>query len=221
MTPSDDPFARVTSAAAHGDDVLHVLQWPSDARVAGRMRGWLNEATRVDCPDTRLFAKLIAERDARNELALLGLQPPEWRALLARHFSRASTLPLSLPLSLPQLLSPGEHASFIRSLHALLLANANASDAVHADDARCLATIIAHACLRRDHLWRDLGLAGRDEVTWMLTRYFPSLVALNVENLRWKKFLAAQCALSLGLQPGPAPGCPGCEDYRYCFPPRG
>lgn len=211
MMRPDDPFARMTGAAANGGDVL---QWPADARVAECMRGWLNEATRADHPDTRLFAKLIAERDARNELALLGLPLPEWRALLARHFGRAtkSALPQSLPLSLE------ERARFIRALHALLLAHA--SGTVHADDARCLATIIAHACLRPDHLWRDLGLAGRDEVTWMLTRYFPSLVALNVENLRWKKFLAAQCALSLGLQPGPAPGCPGCEDYGYCFPPR-
>jgi nitrogen fixation protein NifQ len=108
------------------------------------------------------------------------------------------------------------HTDFIHSLHALLLTHA--SPTVHAADAHCIATIIAHACLRPDHLWRDLGLAGRDEVTWMLTRYFPTLVAMNVANLRWKKFLAAQRALSLGLQPGPAPGCPGCEDYGYCFP---
>jgi nitrogen fixation protein NifQ len=85
-------------------------------------------------------------------------------------------------------------------------------------DAQCLATIIAHACLRPDHLWRDLGLTGRDEVSAMLERYFPSLAALNVENLRWKKFLAQQLALALGQEPGPAPGCPGCEDYQLCFP---
>jgi nitrogen fixation protein NifQ len=54
----------------------------------------------------------------------------------------------------------------------------------------------------------------------MLTRYFPTLVLLTVENLRWKKFLAQQRAFSLGLQPGPAPGCPGCEDYGHCFPDR-
>ncbi|MGF6972218.1 hypothetical protein QFZ94_000645 [Paraburkholderia sp. JPY465] len=76
---------------------------------------------------------------------------------------------------------------------------------------------IAHACLRPDHLWRDLGLAGRDDVTWMFTRYFPTLVERNIDNLRWKKFLASQCALPLGLEPGPAPGCPGCRTTGTAF----
>ncbi|MGF6959890.1 nitrogen fixation protein NifQ [Paraburkholderia youngii] len=183
---------------------------PDDPLTADCMRAWLREASEPEDADTRLFAKLIAARDARNELALLGLQAHAWRALLARHFVRARIAALPLPVV------PSEQASFVHALHALLVASA--SSTVHPDDAHCLATIIAHACLRPDHLWRDLGLAGRDEVTWMLTRYFPTLVERNVDNLRWKKFLAAQCAISLGLQPGPAPGCPGCEDYGYCFP---
>ncbi|WP_168792060.1 nitrogen fixation protein NifQ [Paraburkholderia aromaticivorans] len=174
------------------------------------MAHWLDAAANPASPDTQLFAKLIAARDARNELALLGLEQPAWRALLARHFARAA-----VPAALPFAVTSSEHAAFVRTLHALLLTHASAT--VHADDAKCLAAIIAHACLRPDHLWRDLGLAGRDEVTWMLTRYFPTLVALNTVNLRWKKFLAEQRALSLGLQPGPAPGCPGCEDYGHCF----
>jgi NifQ len=39
----------------------------------------------------------------------------------------------------------------------------------------------------------------------MLERYFPVLVAHNVDSLRWKKFLVHGLALSLGLEPGPAP----------------
>ncbi|ADG18004.1 NifQ family protein [Paraburkholderia atlantica] len=183
---------------------------PDDPLMTDCMRAWLREATEPGDADTRLFAKLIAARDARNELALLGLQADAWRALLARHFVRARIPALPLPVV------PSEHANFVHALHTLLVANA--SSTVHPDDAHCLATIIAHACLRPDHLWRDLGLAGRDDVTWMLTRYFPTLVERNVDNLRWKKFLAAQCAISLGRKPGPAPGCPGCEDYGYCFP---
>ncbi|MFM0505701.1 nitrogen fixation protein NifQ [Paraburkholderia caffeinilytica] len=172
-------------------------------------------ATDAASPDTRLFAKLIAARDVRHELVLLGLSQPVWRALLERHFVRA---PASMLASLPALppVDTTEHAVFVDTLNALLLTHA--STAVDPNDAHCLASIIAHACLRPDHLWRDLGLAGREEVTWMLTRYFPTLVVRNVDNLRWKKFLAQQRALSLGLQPGPAPGCPGCEDYGHCFP---
>ena len=210
---SDDPLAHavhVAPVANVGISGAEPLQVPLDPQVAASMSKWLSVATDATCADTRLFAKLIAARDARDELALLGLQPSEWRALLARHFTRAVAPALPLAVSLDA------NVNFVHTLHALLLTHASAT--VHADDAHCLATIIAHACLRPDHLWRDLGLAGREEVTWMLTRYFPTLVALNVANLRWKKFLAAQRALSLGLQPGPAPGCPGCEDFGYCFP---
>ncbi|CAB3787399.1 hypothetical protein LMG28614_02494 [Paraburkholderia ultramafica] len=210
---SDDPLAHaayVAPAAEAGDELRSL---PLDPQVAACLSKWLSVATDAACTDTRLFAKLIAARDAHNELALLGLQPREWHALLARHFRQAAVPALPLAVSINA--NANEHANFIRTLHTLLLTHT--STTVHADDARCMATIIAHACLRPDHLWRDLGLAGRDEVTWMLTRYFPTLVALNVANLRWKKFLAAQRALSLGLQPGPAPGCPGCEDYGHCF----
>ncbi|RDK03351.1 nitrogen fixation protein NifQ [Paraburkholderia lacunae] len=202
---SDDPLSRFATAPAFGADPLA----PPDAQVAVRTREWLAAATDAASPDTHLFAKLIAARDVRNELALLGLPAPAWRALLERHFAH-----LAAP-RLPLAVNSGEHAYFVDTLRALLLTHVSA--AVHADDAHCLASIIAHACLRPDHLWRDLGLTGREEVTWMLTRYFPTLVVLNTANLRWKKFLAQQRALSLGQPRGPAPGCPGCEDYGYCF----
>ncbi|MFL9868846.1 nitrogen fixation protein NifQ [Paraburkholderia fungorum] len=189
------------------------LRAPLDAQVAERTARWLAGATDPVSPDTQLFARLIAARDVRDELALLGLPQPAWRALRERHFVHA---PAHVPLSALPLVDTGERAAFVDTLRAFLLTYSSVT--VDASDAHCLASIIAHACLRPDHLWRDLGLAGREEVTWMLTRFFPRLVELNVDNLRWKKFLARQRALSLGLEPGPAPGCPGCEDYGYCFP---
>ena len=209
---SDEPLSPVAEPAAPSREPLFASL---DARVAERTAKWLAAATDAVSPDTQLFARLIAARDIRDELTLLGLPQPAWRALLERHFVHA---PAPVFASLPGLppVDTSEHATFVETLHALLLTYASA--AVDTNDVRCLASIIAHACLRPDHLWRDLGLAGREEVTWMLTRYFPALVLLNVDNLRWKKFLAQQRALSLGLEPGPAPGCPGCEDYGHCFP---
>ena len=162
--------------------------------------------------DTHLFARLVAAREVRGESMLLGLTPDDMQVLFQRHFPHAA------PLAPPAYEAPVStaHAAFVDTLTRLLLTHVPPS--IDTGDAQCIAAIVAHACLRPDHLWRDLGLSGRDDVTTMLTRYFPALVARNVENLRWKKFLARELALSTGAVPGPAPGCPGCEDFRHCFP---
>lgn len=224
-------------AATMPDDTLPSLlshaafdQRPDLAEAcAARTGQWLEAAIDPRCFDARLFAKLIAAREVRGEWALLGLSAEQWSGLIGRHFrfapvrsaptgsSRFSDpADMATAAALAVTVSAHEHVEFAAAMRGLMLPYA--SPAVLLDDADCLATIIAHACLRPDHLWRDLGLAGRDEVSAMLERYFPSLAMLNVENLRWKKFLAQQLALSLGQQPGPAPGCPGCEDYGFCFP---
>lgn len=202
--PLSDAKTSATSATA--ESVAHAC--------TTRVNQCLAAAPNPDAPDALLFAKLIATREVRGELALLGLSNDDLHALFQRHFA----LELTRIAAQPQAVSviTQQHAEFAAAMRALILKHASAD--VHADDARCLATIIAHACLRPDHLWRDLGLSGRDEVTAMLQRYFPTLESANVSNLRWKKFLAQQLTLSLGQEPGPAPGCPGCEDYRFCFP---
>ncbi len=177
-----------------------------------RARELISTADRLHSPDAWLFARLVAAREVRDEMPLLGVPQPQLRALFGRYFAQAD-LPCSARSTL---LKSTDHAEFVVALAHLLLTHVAAT--VLSDDARCLAAIIAHACLRPDHLWRDLGLNGRDDVTQMLERYFPTLVARNVDGLRWKKFLARELALSIGETPGPAPGCPGCEDFRYCFP---
>ncbi|WP_321852067.1 nitrogen fixation protein NifQ [Burkholderia diffusa] len=182
------------------------------------LQALLSGAADTDSPDARLFGELIAARACRNELALLGLSPARLNGLLARQFPRLSSADASaLAPTATVAPLPAAHAQFVETLHALLMRDAY--PAVAHDDADCVAAVIAHACLRPNHLWRDLGLDGRDAVTAMLDRYFPALAARNVAQLRWKKFLAQEVAASLGRPPGPAPGCPGCEDFGFCFPP--
>ncbi len=165
-----------------------------------------------DAPGTALFATLLA---AHDDLSLLGLSPEQFALLYARHFGAMR------PPKAGLVIHSEEQAGFVSALVVFLLSHVRAGGAVDMADADCLASIIAHACLRPDHLWRDLGLSGRDEVTDMLSRYFPTLVARNVDGMRWKKFLARELALSLGLVPQPAPGCPGCEDFGFCFGSKG
>ncbi|MBR8512747.1 nitrogen fixation protein NifQ [Burkholderia cenocepacia] len=174
-------------------------------------------AANTDVPDAQLFGTLVTARAGRNELSLLGLSPDQFTGLLARqfpHLRSVDTIALTSAVAPPPL--PATHSTFVATLHVRLMDDAN--PAVARDDADCLATIIAHACLRPDHLWRDLGLNGRDAVSAMLARFFPALAARNVAHLRWKKFLGQEVATSLGVPPGPAPGCPGCEDFGFCFP---
>ncbi|MDR8028609.1 nitrogen fixation protein NifQ [Burkholderia cenocepacia] len=174
-------------------------------------------AANADVPDAQLFGTLVTARAGRNELSLLGLSPDQFTGLLARQFPHLRSVDtVALTSAVAPLPLPATHSAFVATLHARLMDEAN--PAVARDDADCLAAIVAHACLRPDHLWRDLGLDGRDAVTAMLARFFPTLAARNVAHLRWKKFLAQEVAASLGVPPGPAPGCPGCEDFGFCFP---
>ncbi|WP_175884695.1 nitrogen fixation protein NifQ [Burkholderia sp. BCC0044] len=190
---------------------------PAERTRERALRSLQSAAAHADVPDARLFGALVAARARRNELSLLGLSAGQFAGLLARQFPHlrsvdtAAFIPTAAPLPLP-----ATHSIFVTTLHARLMNDAN--PAVARDDADCLASIIAHACLRPDHLWRDLGLDGRDAVSAMLERFFPALAARNVAQLRWKKFLAQEVAASLGVPPGPAPGCPGCEDFGFCFP---
>jgi len=163
-------------------------------------------------PDTRLFARLIAARLAAGDLTALGLGHEAFAALMTRHFPG---VPISHALPEQPL---ADAPPFVGELIALLLQFDHPTTPADAADARCLATLLAAACLRPDHLWRDLGLSGRDDVTDLLTRHYPALVARNTGNLRWKAFLAQEVALAHGRPPGPAPGCPGCEDFGHCFP---
>ncbi|OXJ07899.1 nitrogen fixation protein NifQ [Burkholderia sp. HI2500] len=181
------------------------------------LQSLLSAAASADTPDARLFGALVAARARRNELGLLGLSRRQLAGLLTRQFPHlpAAEVAALAPTAATAVL-PSTHAAFVTTLHTRLMNDAN--PAADRDDAGCLASIIAHACLRPDHLWRDLGLDGRDAVSAMLDRYFPALAARNVAHLRWKKFLAQEVAASLDVPPGPAPGCPGCEDFGFCFP---
>lgn len=82
-----------------------------------------------------------------------------------------------------------------------------------------MTNIVATACAGRDHLWQDLGLAHRDELSRLMRVNFPSLAAENTGDMKWKKFLYRQFCSREGIYVCPAPSCGVCKDYAKCFGP--
>ncbi|MBB4304377.1 nitrogen fixation protein NifQ [Rhodobium orientis] len=79
--------------------------------------------------------------------------------------------------------------------------------------------LVVAGCGSADHLWSDLGLFSRPQLTEMLTVNFPALAAKNDKNMKWKKFLYKQLCEREGLNACRAPSCAVCADYAQCFAP--
>jgi nitrogen fixation protein NifQ len=82
-----------------------------------------------------------------------------------------------------------------------------------------LAFIVATACAGRDHLWQDLGLANRDELSRLLYNAFPTFARQNTGDMKWKKFLYRFYCARDGIYVCPSPSCGECVDYAQCFAP--
>lgn len=82
-----------------------------------------------------------------------------------------------------------------------------------------IANIVATACAGRDHLWQDLGLANREELSRLMWVNFPALARANTGDMKWKKFLYRQFCSREGIYVCPAPSCGVCKDYAKCFGP--
>lgn len=139
--------------------------------------------------------------------AQLGLSLTAYQKLLAQHFP-AITLP-ALPAATRILPEMPEK----EDLFNLLMSYRNTMD----EEAEWIATIIISGCSGNDHLWQDLGLWSRQELTQLLAFNFPKLAAKNDQNMKWKKFLYKQLCLQEKIYICRAPSCAACIDYDHCF----
>lgn len=81
----------------------------------------------------------------------------------------------------------------------------------------CMIAVIVAGCLGSDHLWQDLGLWSRAQLSAMLQHNFPELAAKNDKDMKWKKFLYKQLCEAEGIYVCRAPSCEVCIDYPKCF----
>jgi len=85
--------------------------------------------------------------------------------------------------------------------------------------AQWLAAAIATASHRDNHLWQDMGLPSRTELSAVLNLRFPSLAASNTGDMKWKKFFYRQLCQRAGVPICKSPSCSECCDYNVCFGP--
>ncbi len=85
------------------------------------------------------------------------------------------------------------------------------------DLGRCLAAMIARRAMEPNHLWEDLGLRDRSELTRLLSRHFGPIAARNTQNMRWKRFFYRALCESDGFVMCTTPVCTECRDFDLCF----
>lgn len=159
-----------------------------------------------------LFARMLASQ-MQGVGALppgLGLAQADFAALLARHFP-GFTAPAGWAPAEADASREAERAELL----TLLQAHCGGADASE----RWMAAIVAAACMGGDHLWQDLGLWSRVDLSGLMTRNFPALAAKNTRDMKWKKFLYKQLCDREGVYVCRSPSCEVCADYAKCFGP--
>ena len=78
-------------------------------------------------------------------------------------------------------------------------------------------SIVARRAMAPTHLWQDLGLFERPELTRLMSKWFPALAASNTNNMKWKKFFYRQLCELEGFSLCAAPTCRECDDFDNCF----
>jgi nitrogen fixation protein NifQ len=172
-------------------------------------------------PATLALAGVLSTSFERHGLALLpmpGRDMPATRALLAHWFPGADNL-LGLDWTvLAHAHRPEPRCDEIDDLVSLLTTHANpsAGTAAQTED---VAWALACASLGQDHLWQDLRLPSRTELSQLMQHWFTPLAVRNVLHMKWKKFLYKQLCERENLFICKSPSCQVCTDHALCFGP--
>ncbi len=157
-----------------------------------------------------LFARMLVSQTGKNSALPpgLGLEAGEFRKLMTRHFPG-----FHLPTFLVQTAIPSERSAEWNELLELLLEHRAGND----PSETWMAHIVANACMGGDHLWQDLGLWSRTDLSQLMSENFPGLTARNNRDMKWKKFLYKQLCDRAGVYVCRSPSCEICPDYAKCF----
>ena len=172
----------------------------------------LTLARHPDDPATLAFAGVIAQSlRARRQPLIRGLNEDGFRNLLDTFFPG-----LDCPngAARDDQLKLFEYDEF-DDIVALLLSHRAYGEEMES----WLAHAIATASMGENHLWQDMGLPNRTVLSALMRKHFPSLAALNDQDMKWKKFFYRQLCELAGVLICKSPRCAECCDYRICFGP--
>ena len=80
-----------------------------------------------------------------------------------------------------------------------------------------LTFLVARRATRANHLWQDLGLANRSELSKLMITHFSTLARRNNQDMKWKKFFYRMICQDDGFNLCMAPSCTECSDIDHCF----
>jgi nitrogen fixation protein NifQ len=162
-------------------------------------------------PNQKWLACMVASWCAGSGVlpAYLGLKSADFSALNQTYFP---------DYSLPTQAAFGKQLDFSRMAERQDLINLlKQYSNPHVVEVDWIIAMLVAGCLGEDHLWQDLGLWARPQLTELLQYNFPELAAKNVHDMKWKKFLYKQLCETQGVYLCRVPSCEFCADYLNCY----
>jgi nitrogen fixation protein NifQ len=178
---------------------------------------WLvgaSEASHHDVFDVHVVAAILAlaiveAGDRGSSIAEgVGLERPAFLELTAEMFPGAAA---QLGHLLGQTVTGVDEEE--QSLRDILCMYASGASRLE----RPLIAMIARRCKQPHHLWQDLGLRNRGELSQLMRRHFSRLADKNRQDMKWKKFLYRMVCGSEGFTLCTAPVGSECDDFSNCF----
>ncbi|MBI1981249.1 MAG: nitrogen fixation protein NifQ [Methylocystis sp.] len=182
------------------------------ARAYRELIGVLPEAANIDGDanfDRHVLASILslASSEGGRLAAQAGLTEAELGDLFSRCFAARRIEPSGDGVE------SHVDADEIEIVRDLLLENRSSEG----DCGRWLAAMIARRAMEPNHLWEDLGLRDRSELTRLIGRHFAPLARRNDKNMRWKRFIYRMMCENDGFVMCSTPVCSNCADYELCY----
>ena len=172
-----------------------------------------NSGSIVDPADCHVLACIfaIAAQEAAQAGSLaagLGLGGSALRRVIDECFPGSLSLLEHFGVDEPQ--SAGDEEASLRELLQRFSTRGSAFSGLYS-------TLIARRSMRPNHLWQDLGLIQRSELSALMNRHFAPLARRNSQDMKWKKFFYRMICREDGFTLCAAPVCRECTDFETCF----